>query len=293
MIRERITRSSDVLKERRRRLFVKFLWVALGLILLLIALGFVSHIDKLLLKDVKVSGNEILEEEEMKEKTFEILEENLFFIFARDNKFIYSKKDLSLKIMQAFPRILTIEITNDGEVLHYNISERERAFLWCGENAPVYEERFSDKDCYFLDDSGFIFDVAPKFSSGIYFTFYTDIQDGNPIGQSVLNPDSIKEVGSLVKLLKEKDLPADSFVEKADGQYELLLDMTTTTGSYAKILFASDQTIGDVYNKINSVIPEDPFKTDFLEKRSKLEYIDARFKNRVFYRFKDSEPNAI
>ncbi len=55
MIRERITKSSDVLKERRRRLLVKLLWVLLGLVLLLIALGFVSHIDKLLLKDVTVS----------------------------------------------------------------------------------------------------------------------------------------------------------------------------------------------------------------------------------------------
>ena len=293
MIRERITRSSDVLKERRRRLLVKLLWVLLGLVLLLIALGFVSHIDKLLLKDVTVSGNEILEQEELQQKTFEILEHNLFFIFARDNKFIYSKKDLKEKIMKAFPRILDIEISNDNQTLYYKISERERAYLWCGEIAPLYEERFSDKDCYFLDSSGFIFDVAPKFSSGIYFTFYTYLEEGNPIGQNVLNNESINDVGSLVDLLKEKDLPAHSFVEKNDGQYELLLDITTTTGDYAKLLFASDQTIADVYNKINSVLPEDPFKTDFLEKRSKLEYIDARFKNRVFYRFKDAEPNAI
>lgn len=284
-MRDRIKRSSDVLKDRRKRFFVKTLWVFLVFIILVIGLGFVSHIEGLLVKDVKVSGNEVLEESELKEETLEILSENILFIFARDNKFLLNKSYISKKLKDAFPRILDISIERSGDIILLDIVERERAYLWCGEGAPIYADRFSERDCYFLDTSGFIFDIAPKFSTGVYFTFYNKLNGDDPLSQYILDFDFMKDIFSLVKALDEKNLPVHSLVVKEGGQYELLFDINTITGDYAKLLFASDQNLSDVYNKINSVVDEDPLKTDLVEKRSRLEYIDTRFKNRIFYRF--------
>ncbi len=285
MIRERITSSSNVLKERRNKSFVKFLWFFLLGIILLIALAFISRIDKLLIKDVSVSGNEILKSEDLKDQVFKSLSKKVFLIFEGRDKFLYSKKTIIEDLKNNFPRILDVEVDRQNDKIILNIRERERAYLWCGEVSPEFKDRFLERECYFLDASGFIFDKSPQFSSGVYFTFYSKINEGDPIGQYVLDFEFLKNINLLVEAVEDKGLPVHSLVEKEDGQYELLLNMETTLSDFPKLLFTSDQTIDEVYNKFLSIVDENPFKKDFLEKREKLEYIDARFKNRIFYRF--------
>ncbi len=285
MMRDRITSTSNVTKERNKKFFVKMLWILLSVVVFVIGLAFLSHLDKMLIKDVSVTGNEILKEEDIKEETFKILSKKRFFVFAGENKIIYSKKDLEEGLKKTFPRILSIEINIESKKLLFTIVERERAHLWCGEEPPAYDDRSNDQDCYFLDNSGFIFDTSPKFSSGVYFTFYSKTEDGNPIGQHILDFDFLKDIESLIEGVKGEGFPVHSLVEQEDGQYEILFNMSTLSGDYPKLLFTSDQSIGEVYNKFISIVQEDPFKTDFIEKPNRLEYIDARFKNRIFYRF--------
>ncbi|MEZ4103402.1 MAG: hypothetical protein R3B55_02515 [Candidatus Paceibacterota bacterium] len=285
MIRERISSTSNLTKERRRKFFVKILWMLLAFVVFLIGLAFLSHLDDLLIKEVSVSGNEIIKEEDIKKETFKILSKKRFFVFAGENKIIYSKNKLEDGLKKAFPRILSIETSLEKKKLFFKIIERERAHLWCGEEPPTYGEGSIQRDCYFLDNSGFIFDKSPQFSSGVYFTFYSKIKDENPIGQYILNFEFIKDIESLVYGVSEKGFPVHSIVAKEDGQYELLFNMATTHLDYPKLLFTEDQSIGEVYNKFMSIVEEDPFKTDFTEKPNQLEYIDARFKNRIFYRF--------
>lgn len=285
MMRERITSTSNVTKERRKKTFVKTLWILLAFVVFLIGLAFLSHLDDLLIKDVSVKGNEILEQEDIKKETFKILSKKRLLVFAGENKLIYSKKNLEESLKKAFPRILSIETSLEGKTIFFTVVERERAHLWCGEEPPTYDDRSLERECYFLDNSGFIFDKSPQFSSGVYFTFYSNIRSENPIGQHILNFDFLKDVESLITGVNDQGFPVHSLVAKADGQYELLFNMATVSRDYPKLLFTSDQTIGEVYNKFMSIVEEDPFRTDFIEKPNRLEYIDARFKNRIFYRF--------
>jgi len=287
MIRERISSTSSVTKERRKKSFVKILWILLGSVLFLIGLAFLSHLESLLIKEVSVSGNEILQEEEIEKETFKILTKKRFLVFAGENKILYSKKDLEQGLKKAFPRILSIETKLEGKKLFFSVVERERAHLWCGEEPPVYDDRSTNRECYFLDNSGFIFDVSPQFSSGVYFTFYSKIEDENPIGQNILNFDFLKDIESLIDGVNNEGFPVHSLVKVDEDQYELLFNMSTLRKDYPRLLFTSDQSVEEVYNKFMSIVEEDPFKTDFLEKPNRLEYVDARFKNRIFYKFTD------
>ncbi len=287
MIRERIKSTSNVTKERRKKSFVKTLWILLSLVFLLIGLAFLSHIKNLLITDVSVSGNEILEEGEIKSEAFKILAKKRFLVFAGENKIIYSKKKLEEGLKKKFPRILSIQTSLEEKKIYFDIVERERAHLWCGEEHPVRDEISTERECYFLDSSGFIFDKSPQFSSGVYFTFYSKIENKNPVGQYILDFDFLKDIELLISGVKEHGFPVHSLVAKEDGQYELLFNLSTISKEYPKLLFTSDQNIGEIYNKFISVVEEDPFKTDFIEKPNKLEYIDARFKNRIFYKFSE------
>lgn len=285
MMRDRITSTSNVTKERRKKSFVKMLWILLSIVVFVIGLAFLSHLDDMLIKDISVSGNKILKEEDIKEETFKVLSKKRFLVFAGENKLIYSKKDLEEGLKKSFPRILSIQINSEGKKLLFTIVERERAHLWCGEEPPTYDERTKERNCYFLDNSGFIFDTSPLFSSGVYFTFYSKIEDGDPVGQHIFNFDFLKDIELLITGVNDEGFPVHSLVAKEEGQYELLFNMATVSKDYPKLLFTSDQSIGEVYNKFISIVQEDPFKTDFIEKPNRLEYIDARFKNRIFYRF--------
>lgn len=287
MIRERIASSSNVLKERRNKSFVKFLWLLLLFIIFLIGLAFLSRIDSLAIKSVSVSGNEIIEKEDLESQVFKSLSENVFLIFSGKNKLLYSKKNLISDLKKEFPRILDVRVERNKQEVVLKIRERERAYLWCGEASPDFQDRFLERECYFLDNSGFIFDKSPQFSTGVYFTFYSKIEDKNPIGQYILDFEFLKNINLLVDAVEDKGLPVHSLLEKEEGQYELLFNIETLLSDYPKLMFTSDQTIDEVYNKFISIVDENPFKKDFLEKGNKLEYIDARFKNRIFYRFAD------
>ncbi len=285
MARKRIISISNVSKERRRHLFVKTLWILFGFVVLVIGLAFVSHIKKLLIQDISVSGNQIIKEEDVQKEAREILQEKRFFVFSGENKFIFSKNKLESGLKEFFPRILSIETNIENKNLHFTIVEREKSHLWCGEEPPTYNERSADQKCYFLDNSGFIFDEAPQFSSGVYFTFYSKLENENPIGQYILNFEFLKDIESFISGVKEEGFPVHSLVVKEDGQYELLFSLNSIAKDYPKLLFISDQSLSEVYNKFISAVTEEPFRTDFLENPNSLEYIDARFKNRIFYRF--------
>lgn len=273
-----ISKSSDVLKWRRKKFVIRILWVLLFKVLVLMGLSFVSRIDGLEIKNIVVSGNEVITSEEIEEEVFRALSENRFVFFSGKNKFIYSKSFVSLSLKKNIPRILDIQIKREENALLVDIVERKRSYLWCGEYLS------EENECYFLDNSGFIFDTAPQFSSGIYFTFYSKIE-GGPVGQYILDFDIIKDIDLFIEEMSLLGLPINSLSYLGDGQYEVFINISRKSSFLPKILFTKDQSLDEVYNKIASIVDEEPFKSDFEKNENGLEYIDVRFKNRVFYRF--------
>lgn len=277
MQRDPISKSSDVLKGRRKKFFIKILWGFLVFILFLIGLAFLSRIDDLEIQKISISGNDMVSSEEIVAEVDKALSQNRFLFFSGRNKLIYSKSSIEKAVKENVPRILSVDIKRESSLLNVHVVERERAYLWCGEKLS------SDTECYFLDKSGFIFDIAPQFSPGIYFTFYSSIE-GEPIGQYILNFDIIKDIDIFVEAISRIGLPINSLAYMGEGQYEFYTTFGSITNP-AKILFTKDQTLDEVFNKIASIIDEDPFKSDFESNGGRLEYVDVRFKNRVFYRF--------
>jgi hypothetical protein len=259
------------------------------LIVLFIGVGLLSHLPKMLINSVSVSGTKVLDETDVGKQTLAYLDGNTALFYARGNIFIYSKSDLVQFIEATFPRVYkVIDIARDGRKLAINLEERKAAFTWCGTEAPVYESRFEKRDCFFLDQTGFIFDASPYFTPGVYLTFYGGINSDAPvIGQTLTVRNSIVEFGELATSLAHEHLPVHSVVIHSDGQNELLLDIFTSTADYARILFNEDHGLDDISSKISSAVNEESFINAFTDNGAQLEYIDTRFDNRVFYKFKE------
>lgn len=276
-------------KVRRNMALSRLVWTIVVIVVLFVGLGLLSHISGLMIRDVKVSGTKVLSGEEVSENVQEYLEGNVALFYARGNIFLYSKNKLENFILSEFPRVYrVVEITRNGRELDIVLEERQAAFTWCGFEAPVYASRFEKRDCYFLDQTGFIFDQSPFFTQGVYLTFYGGVKsDVEIIGQTLATKHSVMDFEHLRDALEKFELSIHSTSIKSDGQNEFLLDVFTTTGDYAKILFNEDVGMKDIESKITSAVAEESFLEQFSDNGSELLYIDTRFSNRVFYKFKE------
>lgn len=287
-MRQNLSSPTPLKSERRNRASRRFLGALVVLVALYVGLGLLSHIPKMTFSGVTVTGTKVIDGDDVSQKTLEYLKGNVALVYARGNVFIYSQKKLTEFIKREFPRVYEVQnINRDGRTLNISLEERQAAFTWCGHEAPIYEMRFEKRECYFLDQTGFIFDASPFFTPGVYLAFYGGINPELPlVGQTINTTNSIIDFGELATSLEKQNLPVHSVVIHADGQNEFLLDTFTATGNFARILFNEDVSLGEILTKINSSVNEESFMDEFKDNGEYLEYIDTRFDNRVFYKFK-------
>ncbi len=288
-MREVLNRPNPYKQQKRRKAFRNFLWTILVLVALYFGVGFLSHIPKLNISEVESRGLKAISAEEISASALEYLSGNTALVYSRGNKFIYSKKEINDFLLAKFPRIYRINmIEREGQKLTLDIEERQAAYVWCGQQAPLYIERFTRKECFFLDQKGFVFDRSPYFTDGVYMAFYGGLEpETEPIGQTINLQNSIEDIRLLADKLDRTIIPIHSLVVKADGQHEFLIDSYSSTGDFSRIIWNEDVALDDTYQKISATVTEPQFEAEFAEKAATLLYIDTRFKNRVFYKFKD------
>jgi len=283
------SRVSPVKKEKSKKKLRGFFWFILILVVLYIGLGLLSHLKSLVIDDIKVVGAEVLDKDELREKVLDYLSGNSALLYAKGNIFLFSKNKLEDFVYKEFPRVYQVlDIERQKQTLLIEIEERTSAYLWCGRNAPVYQDRFSDKDCYFIDQKGFIFDKAPFFTDGVYLSFYGGVSDKDPIGQTLQTKNSMEAIKDFVTAIEDAGIKTHSLVLNEDGQHFILLDIITNTGDFSKIIFNEDEKISDISAKTAVALEGEDFLSDFELSKEYLEYIDTRFKNRVFYKFQNN-----
>lgn len=286
-MRSSFSRSSPVKSEKKRRFFSRIIWFFSFALILFILLGILSHLPKLMINNIEITGAEALDVNLMREEALEYLSENSALIYARGNIFLFSKKRLTNLLKKEFPRIFEIaKIERQKQLLVVDILERHASYIWCGNTSPSFVEQFKNKDCFFVDQTGFVFDTSPFFTNGVYLTIYGGIDsETNPINQNIVTKNSLTKIENFIDSLRDNNLPIHSLVLKDENQYEFLLDIYTTTDDFARIIWNEDMNLEEVEKKILLTLEEKEFNQEYKNNGSQLLYIDTRFKNRVFYKF--------
>lgn len=290
-MREVLSRPTPLKREKRKRAFTRFIWAIFILAALYVGAGLLSHLPRVSINQVETIGLKALDSHEVSESILSYLGGNTALVYSRGNIFIYSKNNVMDFVLSKYPRIYRVNmIERNGQKLILDIEERQAAYVWCGNEAPAYGDRFIKKDCYFVDQKGFVFDNSPYFTDGVYMAIYGGLDSEVPIiGQTINLTNSIEDIKAIARRLDDTVTPIHSLILRGDGQHEFLLDIWSTTGNFAKILWNEDITLEETFQKINAAIGEETFQTEFEKKVGTLEYIDTRFKNRVFYKFKTTE----
>lgn len=261
------------------RIFSVVVFLCIGGFIWLVV--WISSLSSFQIKNIIVRGNKVLTEEDIKKKVEEGLSGKYLRVFPETNIFLYPQKTVKEGLSAAFPRIASLSTDLDAErTLTVTLTEREPFALWCGREIPAEE---ADKSCAYLDDQGFVFARAPHFSGNTYFEFYGKgvLPDGDPVGHDFLSSVSYQHILKVREKLESFHVhPTKIFVAEDGGVF------FTEAGGYG-IRFNVDQDMGTLESNMQAIFHSNSWGN--IAASGGLLYLDFRFGNKVYYKYKDKE----
>lgn len=268
-------------KKRQKRLLWSYVLIFL-LAGIFLGLFFLSHWEKLAINQVIISGNRAVSTEEIEDIVISELAGNYFYTFSRRNIFSFPRFSIRENIMDSIPYIGDVAFDSGDNVLSVSVSEREPHALWCQED-----------QCYFIDQTGFAFALAPNFSDNIFLKISGPFR-GDPVGAKPIT-------GSLFNYITDSaDLLPLVFKNQDLLEVEIFKVNIINRNDYEFILAQSqiDEKINWSlrFNRLNdfsrdldnlaTVLASEKFQEEYHQSGGYLEYIDLRFGNKIFYRFR-------
>ncbi len=249
------------------------------------------YIPKFRISEISIEGANVLDKEQLKEEIAGWLKGKFFKIFPYDNIFLLPKEKIITSLLENFPILKKLDIErNFPQKIYVLIEERKPAAILCtGSTATSTDSggpastsaSLGGESCVFMDENGFIFQPAPSFSGGIFVKFIDERQassspSGNTaIGKETITESELQKLLSFEKLLAGKSIGVSKIILKDGKEYEVYLK----EGWH--ILLNSKNEPNSSFNNLLLILD-----SNVKEKRPKIEYVDLRFGNKVFYKFK-------
>lgn len=269
-------RSPELVKERHRTFTRLSIFLSILFIALIIGLIYVLRMPRFQIADVFVSGTQLLNQKDIQGEVQKTFLDNYLWLIPKSNTFLYSTGALEQRLSQLFPAIKSIYISRDGfQKISIELTERKPHALWCGENSDTTQT----PECYFVDDSGFIFSPAPYFSDGVYFVYKGGIDETAPVGKQLLPSEDFIAFENFVSMVKTTDLHVVSATFKDAGDFDL------TLAEGARLMVNKKSSYDTLYTNISTLVENGQFASTTL---SQLDYVDLRFGNKVFLKNKNS-----
>lgn len=268
----RIVYTPRTTSSRAKKFFSFRVWffaVVLFLLLGGVSVGVLSglRLSHWQIQKLSFSGLEVLKEEEIEDEIRRALSGTYFFLIPQSSLFVAHTEALAENLLNKFPRIEDVTVTKKfPDTLEVSIVEKKLFGIFCGRET-----------CAYIDRSGFAYETAPHASGALILKIKSDAP-GGIAGQHVVDRQLIERMVFLSEKMQQ-DLGV-----VAVG-YELVSnvprEIRAETNQGFKIFFNRDDDFENVFRVIKKVLTE-----EIKDKISKLEYIDARFGNKVFYKMK-------
>ncbi|MEO8637426.1 MAG: hypothetical protein ABI430_00810 [Candidatus Taylorbacteria bacterium] len=271
-------RSKKYAKKKRKFFWIKIIFLIILCALLIYSLSYLSKLQQVAISDITVEGNSAVTEDDILSLVEGELDGSYYEIFSKRNIFIYPKRLIEEKMKDTWKRIDSVKIERVGlSALAISVTEKKAMFLWCGEKMSA-EVKVSD--CFFMDDTGYVFSKAPLFSENVYFRFFGAIAESDPIGSQYLPLADFQKVSGFIKELENNRISATRLLSKGGGEYEVVLSDNN------RVLVNEREAFAKTVEHLKTLLESDSFKKDVKNSPTNIDYIDLRFGNRVFYKFK-------
>ena len=264
------------LRKKRRDVVKRRVGIALGvLVVLFVGFGFLARAKEVNIVDVTVTGNKIVDQEALQNFSWSVLHEYYLWLYPKSNVMIYPTRELERRILEHFKRIEKINFSiNTDRVLNLAVTERGVKYVWCDKAMR----------CYFADMYGYIFDEAPYFSGPVYVKFYGGIDESVSIAGQTVFGGKFADLASFVESVKNLGIEVTGVNIKTDNEVEIHLPEYQSEA--AKIIFNPTHDLYRTLENLKTALESEPLVTDMANRKEDLLYIDLRFGNKVYFKFK-------
>lgn len=265
------SRQAPQKKKRKRRFPLrKALWALAGAVALA-GVVILIRLPGLRVREIEVEGTIVADPQEVSLFVGSQIEGTVLRVFPKSSMLLVPTATIGKKLLKQFPRFAAADVRRKGvRGLSVSVVEREGAFLWC---------RVQD-DCFFMTDEGIVFAQAPFFSGDAYEKIFYGEQAELPFSPL---PGGLLE---LVHTLRDR-LPTIGIVPT---QYRIVSDhqidiVFSHYGSEATLMIDQTNDIDKTLEDLATGLATDPLKEQFHNEKKVLEYLDARFANKIVYKF--------
>lgn len=282
-------RLLEIKREKRKVTRIKIFLVVTSLLVVFFCISIVARSSKVNINQIEVVGNKVIEIEAIKEIADEKLQGHYLWFLPKTNFLFYPKTKIKNKLASEFKRFENISLNiKNFKTLEINVAERTALYIWCGAT-PLGENTDIEPKCYFLDDSGYIFDEAPYFSGEVYFRFYgkdsiNNLNEDNPSGHYFMKG-NFEKVTAFKKILEQIGLKPVALYLVPDGDVKIFLSAPSGAKAGPQIIFKNDSDFNKLAENLQAALTTEPLKSDFKKKYASLLYLDLRFGNKVYYKF--------
>lgn len=258
------------------------------LIGIIFALGFsawgsiyVLRLPELQIKNVIISGLVSMEEESVKKEVYKNLSGSYFGFVPKRSYFAVNPSYLKQSIRDFFPRIEEISITkNLPDVIRLKVKERILWGIFCVVDSETQKKEAPARQCAYMDKTGFAYEGAPLFF-GILIPKIKSSGAKLEIPGQILDPALMEE---LVFLAEETAKNTGVEVTEYELSPEIPAEIKVLTGEGFKIFFKRESDYKNSFQVLKTVMEE-----EIKDKRSELDYVDLRFGNKVFFKYRTAQ----
>jgi cell division septal protein FtsQ len=258
-------------KERQRK--IRLVAITLAILIVIIGPILIFRNKRLLISDIQVQGNQVTASADIEDIVTGDLSGNYLWVIPKSSAFFYQKTKIKSDILKNLPRVSAVEVSLSAfHALTVTVAERTPSALYCTNTTDIE----NPTDCYFIDSTGYIFSSAPAISGGVYMVYTSDPALTAPLKTSFMPAQQFQKLSDFIANLAHIPLEPKIFVQKVDEDDLLLPDGTT-------IMWTPTQDLDTVYSNLSTFL-NDPSQSK--TPLNNLLYIDLRFKDKVFYKYK-------
>lgn len=276
--RKKRVKKAPLGNRRQKIRKLKLIAIAVVSVVLIILLGWSLRLEQFQVSNILISGNKVIPQEKIQSIVEDNLSGTYFFLSPKTNIFFYPKSRITKQIEDEFERVKEVSVNFVNlKSIEVKILERTPKSMWCG-----VKKESAVGGCYFMDENGYIYAKAPDFGGNVFLKFfgldYNSLLLGSesPIGVTIMDVEKFDKFTLFVDTLSEIGYKPISLARVDDHDFELYFN------DGMKIIFGNDQDFEILLDNLQSVLDSGE-----LVNRENIDYIDLRFGNKVYYKFKN------
>jgi len=262
----------------RRQRNLRRVLLLFGCIFAFLLVGvFTLRLPSLQLQTVEVVGAVTVPAAEVRAIATKTLTGSYGYLIPRRSFLLYPAAELREQIMTNFLNVGRVSLTEvSPERLLITLEERSPEGVWCEQEFTLAAPRH----CYYMDGAGLLYDKAPEFFGPVYFEWYGFLKQPPQLGESLLPAEDMALVTVFRQELLRLEIEPIAITIRPDTSYELM------TSKGWRLYFERGGDPEPLVTHLRATLTSDVFTERLTERGNALDYIDLRFGQKVFYKFK-------